>query len=181
MLRPDHHLSHRSLILVAMLAFTVSACGSVSSPTAPEPVSAGEWVVPDVLTASLALIDSDTRPVPVIGRPAGAWLRETVRGVRIDASLPSHVRAQCCGSDRMIQWSAAWLPNPNNADDVRIAAAILVHEARHAEGFRHTCPDQRRDRSFEEGGAWAVHSAWLRHMGDNHTADSIATSDIGCR
>jgi hypothetical protein len=137
-------------------------------------------VVPDFLAAAVALIDSDTRPVPLLGEAAGPWLRRNVRGLVIDTSLPANVRARCCGSDRMIRWSTGWLPDPGSPHEVRLAAAIIMHEARHAEGYTHTCPDSRRDRTIEEGGAWAVHATWLRHMGDLTTAGSIERADIGC-
>lgn len=150
-----------------------------ASPLAPAAVLA-PLVVPSELAPALALIDSDERRAPFLDDTAGAWFRRHVRGVQIDASLPSNIRAQCCGPDRIIHWSTGWFPDPDNPGDVRAAAAILIHEARHAQGFPHSCPDHRRDRTYDEGGAWAVHSAWLRHMGDQATAESIATYDIGC-
>jgi hypothetical protein len=169
----------RFAILIAFV-HALAACGAVAgSPIAPD-AGSDDWIVPEVLKPAVALIDSDDRAAPFLGEPAGVWLRRVVRGVQIDSSLPAHVRAQCCGSDRMIRWSTGWLPDVNRPDDVRVAAAILVHEARHAQGYRHTCPDQRRDRTFNEGGAWAVQAAWLRHMGDHRTADSITAADIGC-
>jgi hypothetical protein len=139
------------------------------------------FVVPRELAPSLALIDSDPGIVAFLGEPAGTWLRRHVRGVRVEPALPANVRARCCEGDLLIQWSTGWFPDLANPKDVRAAAAILLHEARHAQGFLHTCPDQRRDRTYGEGGAWAVQSAWLRHMGDTTTAASIETFDIGCR
>lgn len=166
---------------IAATALTLSACDARDkSPIAPSWKFA-DTSVPHVLRPSLALIDLDERPLPFVGEPPGNWFRRTVRGVQIDHSLPANVRAQCCGSDLVIRWSPGWMPDPANPDDVRVAAAILIHEARHAEGYRHTCPDQRRDRTFDEGGAWAVQASWLRHMGDDRTADSIASLDIGCK
>ena len=123
--------------------------------------------VPSVLAPSLALIDSDPRPVAMIHEVAGTWIRRQVRGVVLDETLPASVRAQCCGADRIIHWSTGWLPDLASAHDIRVAAAILMHEARHAEGFAHSCPDQRRDRTFAEGGPWAVQATWLRHAGDD--------------
>ena len=170
---------------IGLAPFVLSGCGA-SSPVEPSASAAGGvataegFIVPGVLTKSIALIDSDAGVIPLIGQPTGVWLRSTVRGVVIDPSLPHEVRAQCCDRNGFIHWSTGWLPDPSDADDVRIAAAIIVHEARHAEGYVHTCPDGRRDRSFEEGGAWAVHAEWLRRMGDIRTADSITMRDIGC-
>jgi hypothetical protein len=155
------------------------ACQAVG-PLAPDSLPA-EFVVPTALGPALALLDSDPRPVPLLGLPAGAWVRNRVRGIVIDHDLPAAVRARCCEEDRMIHWSTGWLPDPQNVDDVRFAAAIIMHEARHAEGYRHTCPDARRDRTVEEGGAWAVHAAWLQHAGDTATAGMILAADIGCR
>ena len=170
---------HATLAAVAILVASGCSAGA-ASPTAPGSVDA-EFVVPDVLVASLALIDADDRPVEFLNEAGGPWIRRTVRGVVLDSNMPAGVRAQCCGSDRLIHWSTGWLPNTSSPHDVRVAAAIMVHEARHAQGYRHTCPDQRRDRTFDEGGAWAVHAAWLRHMGDPATANSISTLDIGCQ
>jgi hypothetical protein len=167
-------------VLVVMAFALVAACSGVSNPAGPGDVPAS-FSVPDFLIPSLELIDSDPRAVPMLDEPAGPWLRRVARGVIVDTTLPSHVRAQCCRSDRLIRWSTGWIPDVNNPRDVRIAAAILIHEGRHGEGFLHTCPDQQRDRTFDEGGAWALHATWLRHGGDVATADSIARSDIGCR
>ena len=169
-----------SLALAALVLLSAAGCAGAPSPLAPNAVFA-TFDAPPFLASSIALIDADDRPIPIVGEAAGTWLRRTVRGVIMDPDLPADVRAQCCGPDRLIRWSTGWQPDPDRADDARIAAAILLHEARHAEGYRHTCPDQRRDRTFDEGGAWAVHAAWLRHMGDAVTADSITASDIGCR
>jgi len=171
--------SFRALSVVAILCVTASCEMRSASPTSPASVMP-TFSVPGVLARSLALIDSDPRAVPFLNDAAGPWLRRNVRGVVLDGSLPDGARAQCCGSDRLIRWSTGWLPDPDNPHDVRVAAAILIHEARHAEGYSHSCPDHRRDRTFAEGGAWAVHSAWLRHAGDETTANSIATADIGC-
>jgi hypothetical protein len=167
--------------LAAIVILVAAGCSAgAASPTAPGNVET-EFMMPSVLAASQALIDADERPVEFLDEAGGPWMRRTVRGVVLDSTMPAGVRAQCCGSDRLIHWSTGWLPNPSSPHDVRVAAAILVHEARHAEGYRHTCPDQRRDRTVDEGGAWAVHAAWLRHMGDNATANSITTLDIGCQ
>ncbi len=165
-------------ILVALV--TLAGCRTASNPAAPDRVDT-HFAVPDFLAPSLALIDADTRPVPMLNEPGGVWLRRVTRGVVVDAALPVTVRAQCCRADGLIRWSTGWTPDVDNPRDVRLAAAILIHEGRHGEGFRHTCPDNQRDRTFEEGGAWALHATWLRHMGDQATAESIATYDIGCR
>jgi hypothetical protein len=157
-----------------------TACESRPAPAAPAG-GGPHFSIPAALEASIALIDSDLRPVPIINESAGAWLRRQIKGVVLDSALPSGVRAQCCGADRIVHWSTEWMPDPASSHDVRVAAAILIHEARHAEGYRHSCPDQRRDRTFDEGGPWAVHATWLRHAGDERTADSITVWDIGCR
>lgn len=167
------------LLLGAAIA---TGCAASGNPLHPDRIdAAATFDVPAFLLPSLALLDADDRPIPIVGEAAGTWLRRTVRGVVVDPSIPPSVRAQCCGADRRIRWSTGWSPDPHNPDDARLAAGILLHEARHAEGYRHTCPDQRRDRTMDEGGAWAVHAAWLRHMGDAVTAETIALFDIGCR
>lgn len=175
-----HVGSRRFVTVVVVASVWVAGCsGSRTNPAGPERVDL-EWSVPEALVPSLELIDSDPRAVPIVNEVAGAWFRRVVRGVAIDSTLPVHVRARCCGSDRIVRWGTGWIPDPSNPVEVRLAAAILIHEARHAEGYLHTCPDGRRDRTAAEGGAWAVHAAWLRHMGDDATAGTILASDIGC-
>lgn len=178
--RPARGSVRAASVIVLLALATLAGCGAASNPVGPDSV-ATHFDVPGFLAPSLALIDADTRAVPMLNEPAGTWLRRVARGVVVDATLPATVRAQCCRSDRLIRWSTGWTPDVDNPRDVRLAAAILVHEGRHGEGFRHTCPDNQRDRTFEEGGAWALHATWLRHMGDATTADSIAAYDIGCR
>lgn len=170
------------VFLFFLLAGSVSACsvGQTASPTEPGTIQT-PLVVPDALAPSVALIDADTRVVPFLDEAAGTWFRRHVRGIRLDPSLPTNVRAQCCGPDRLIRWSTSWLPDPGDSRDAQVAAAILIHEARHAQGYLHSCADQRRDRTFGEGGAWALQSAWLRHRGDVATADLIVNFDIGCK
>ena len=171
----------RTLTFSLFLVPLTSACRLATSPLAPSPAGPGDpLVVPEFLAPSVAVIDSDSRPVPILDEAAGPWLRRVIRGVVVDPTLPAHVRAQCCTRDGIVRWSTGWRPDPDDPRDVRLAAAILIHEGRHAQGFPHSCPDSRRDRTYEEGGAWALHAAWLRHIGEHATADSILASDIGC-
>jgi len=165
-------------VFAAVLATTAAACSWANGPSAP---TTGALVVPDVLAPSMALLDKDSQPLPYVGEPAGVWVRRLINGIVLDDTLPAGVRAQCCGADRLVRWSTAWLPDPSSHDDVRVAAALLLHEARHAEGYPHSCPDERRDRTVEEGGAWAVHAAWLELAGDVRMAQTIRALDIGCR
>jgi hypothetical protein len=57
---------------------------------------------------------------------------------------------------------------------------LLLHEARHAEGYRHTCPNEANDRTLEEGGANAVELLWLEHVGQHDAAAILQRSRIGC-
>src|SRR5690606_11837773 len=78
----------RTLTFRLFLVPLTSACRLATSPLAPSPAGPGDpLVVPEFLAPSVAVIDSDSRPVPILDEAAGPWLRRVIRGVVVDPTL----------------------------------------------------------------------------------------------
>ncbi len=143
--------------------------------------------VPSDFLAALALIDGDPRPLPILGEPAGVWLRRHVRGIQYSpwVTQANNSDAWCCFADGMILWHENPFPNHR---EVTFVASLILHEARHADldppgAPTHSCPDGRKDASNDTTGPFAVQLAWLYQQG---TAAAISWAKwieafwIGC-
>jgi hypothetical protein len=165
--------------VLLVLAVLLSACAA--SPVAPSQQPA--FYYPPALQPVIALIDRDPWIHPLIGEPAGVWVRRYVRGIEIDPSLLNVPHgAQYHWERRVILWSPRELDTEFEWRIMELAG-LLLHEARHGEGYRHTCPDGIRDRSMNEGGAFAVQILWLEHWNHSHLnaiAGGYRQYFIGC-
>ena len=92
-------------------------------------------------------------PLPWTGESLYDWLRNAVAGVHFS----SGVRSSCCKEERVIVIGGAQLDHPirRTWDGIHGIVRVMAHEARHAEGFVHTCGSN--DETFGELGALAVH------------------------
>lgn len=163
----------RVLILLALL---LSAC--TSSPIGPSAQSTFSY--PPELAPVIELIDADPWIHPLIGEPSGQWARRYVRRIELDPALVSEsLRAKYDHGSGVIYWSPQY--TPTNSMSAQILAGLLLHEARHGQGYRHSCPNKAgADRTVEEGGAVAVELAWLEHHALHESAAHLRRSAIGC-
>lgn len=112
------------------------------------------------------------RPLPWTTAPLYRWLTSTIRGIRFRRDI---VNPFCCSPERVINLktgtadaipSDRWMdPALGAALGVHWLMPVIVHEARHADGYPHTCGSN--DRSIEELGGWGVHYHLLRWLGEH--------------
>jgi hypothetical protein len=112
------------------------------------------------------------RPLPWTKLSLYEWLTRAIRGIRFRDDIKN---SSCCDPGRVINLIASrsavamtdrWVePTLGNGLDVWVL--LLLHEARHADGFPHTCGT--KDQTLEELGAWGVQyylAQWLAHHTD---------------
>lgn len=159
----------RRFVLLITL-FAVTAC---KTPIQPSPPSG--LVLPDALQPVLAYLDSSDWRSPLIGDVVpGVYVRRHVRQIVFDDTIPADVAAWAEYNTGRIRWRPTYVP-PSHA--VRSLAALLLHEARHLHGFRHSCDPN--DLTLEEGGPWAVQILFLDYYGVSE-ASWLRTNRIGC-
>ena len=121
-------------------------------------------------------------PLPWTDMTLNAWFAHAIHGVdfRADAQF-----SYCCepGGVIVIQTNNLYVltrtNDPNQTwDAVRGLASVFVHEARHNEGYGHTCGT--KDDTVTELGAWGVeyyHLLWLgTHSNPFVVPDSFRSS-----
>jgi hypothetical protein len=120
-----------------------------------------------------------TEPLPWTRESAYRWLIGAVRGVHFRADIQN---SSCCSGDGLIDVRAVVEPGQFGGQqgfvlaiteskqmptDFRMLVSfmqLLVHEARHADGKRHTCGT--RDRTLTELGAWGTAHAFQAWIAD---------------
>jgi hypothetical protein len=122
-------------------------------------------------------------PLPWTRDPLYKWMIKTIRGIRFRDGIPNSF---CCDPANMINVRAHVEGMPQHglaiaitqsqmmATDSRLLRGFLdliVHEARHNNGPRHSCPDNTRDQTIGELGAWGAAyytNVWLAdHLDPN--------------
>jgi hypothetical protein len=120
------------------------------------------------------------RPLPWTSAPLYQWLTSAIRGIRLRNDIANPF---CCNPARVINLkigtteaipSERWVdPALGAALGVHWLMPVIVHEARHADGYPHTCGSN--DRSLEEMGGWAVHYYLTRWLAE-HTDQAFFSS-----
>ncbi len=119
------------------------------------------------------------QPLPWTKAPLYRWLTTTIRGIRF---RPDITNSFCCNPERVINLAPNSVANVTDRwMDPAWGAAIgmyglmpvIVHEARHADGYLHTCGS--KDRTIEELGGWAAHYYLLRWLTE-HTDQAFFSS-----
>jgi hypothetical protein len=158
---PRRLARHARGALLVLAAFALAGC--TVSPVAPQASAPGPAPTQSAdphIEAALSLILTTPAPLPWTGGSAAAWWAHTgVTGIKVQSlSADGSIRAQCCtGGEITVD------PTSLTLTPVELAA-VLMHEARHAEGYRHTCGSM--DQSFAEGGAWAVSAMAYEWLGE---------------
>jgi hypothetical protein len=112
------------------------------------------------------------RPLPWTALPVYDWVRATIpQGIVIE---PSGVSYSCLGCAGPIHVAYTFF-DTLRPTVYNLPHTLIVHEARHAEGFRHTCGFNTefraftRDKSVAEMGGFGVHyllAYWIGHHSD---------------
>ncbi len=155
----------RYLLLSTIL---YAGCANPLAPSA-------EFTYPRELQPVMALLDADPWIHPLIGEPTGRWVRRHVRAIEMSDRVAPHGALAHFESGRVL-WNPAVTPN---TQIVETMVSMLIHEARHLQGFRHTCANNN-DRTIEEAGAYAVQILWLEHYGWLGQANDLRYYKIGC-
>jgi hypothetical protein len=129
----------------------------------------------------MQLIDFDL-PLPWTDLQLFDWFSQAVTGVVFDRNAEF---SRCCDKEGHIvvqtQYLLAaqtelWVDSYHGGAGVASLLGMLVHEARHAEGFRHLCSKQAgSDLNLGEMGAWAVENYLYLWITD-HTHNDFFTN-----
>jgi hypothetical protein len=94
--------------------------------------------------------------------PLYDWFIGAIQGIRFRGDIQN---SYCCEPAGVIDVAIAgnsyllltdrWV-NPSLGGGLMDTMILFVHEARHNEGFVHTCPDGASDKTIAEMGAWGV-------------------------
>jgi hypothetical protein len=120
------------------------------------------------------------KPLPWTKDPLYRWFIKTVNGIRFRSDIEY---SSCCDSSGMINVRAV-VEGPSISISIRDSRqspelmfegflGLLVHEARHNNGFPHTCGN--KDTSLKELGAWSAQYHFHMWMAD-HTSPDLFTA-----
>jgi hypothetical protein len=156
---PRRRRARASRLALAVVA-SVALTGCTVSPVAPASSAPAPTQSSDPhIEAALQLILTTSTPLPWTGGSAADWWAHTgVTGITVQPiSADGSIRAQCCTNGEITIDPTSLTLTPVEL------AAVLMHEARHAEGYPHTCGSM--DQSFAEGGAWAISAMTYEWLG----------------
>ncbi|MGB8644315.1 MAG: hypothetical protein WCF84_03710 [Anaerolineae bacterium] len=124
-----------------------------------------------------------SKPLPWTDKSLYDWFVNTIKGIRFRSDIPYSF---CCDPRNIINIRIAsntyflltdrWI-DPQRGGGLMDVVVLYAHEARHNEGYVHTCPmiqngapiPNTNDRTVEELGAWGVQYyllSWLANYGD---------------
>ena len=111
-----------------------------------------------------------SKPLPWTSKPLYDWLRGAIKGMRFRADI---ALSYCCDPANTIDVRIAdnqytmltdrWV-EPGKLGGLADLLVLLVHEARHNEGFLHDCG--ANDKTIAELGAWGVQYQFLTWLAD---------------
>lgn len=170
-MRGFRHGVYMWAIMQSMVLLALHVC--CASPTAPS--TRHNVYGPADIAPILAFLDADDWVHPLLQQPVGVWLRQMLSGVRVWTG------GEYPGAAATVDLSTReiFLRPQNAAQSLTRQASYLIHEARHLDGYAHTCPDKRRDRELGIG-TYAVQLMYLEHMADLGAIEDIRANSIGC-
>jgi hypothetical protein len=122
-----------------------------------------------------------TQPLPWTKDPLYRWFTKAVRGIRFRADIE---RSSCCGPGRTmnilapnqaITFTDRWV-EPAIGGGLDTFLLLLAHEARHADGYPHTCG--HRDETADELGSWGVQYYLARWLAEHSDASFFTSGTI---
>lgn len=158
--------------LIVLVALLLAGCGT-GNPLSATPTAPTSLTVPIELQPVIAALDADPWIHPLLGEPMGIWVRRYIHTIRFDDTVTPPNAAHVYLAQRTIGWQAY---DPVDLTDMPLSVAMVLHEARHVEGYPHTCGNF--DRTMEEGGAYAVQILYLEHAGYQPAASALRASSI---
>ncbi len=115
------------------------------------------------------------QPLPWTDKSLYQWFTSTIKGMRFSKDFSS---SYCCDPPDVIDIKVAdnsylmltdrWI-DPSIGGGLQDTMVLYVHEARHNEGFPHTCSNGQDDKTIAELGAWGVQYdllLWLAQHGE---------------
>lgn len=116
-----------------------------------------------------------SRPLPWTEKQLYDWFADAIDGIRFVAAGVS----RCCDPENIIVIALRdapslvktdrWVVN-DQGDGLMQATLLYAHEARHNQGFLHTCETRNGDdNTLDEMGAWAIHhylALWIAQYSD---------------
>jgi hypothetical protein len=119
-----------------------------------------------------------SQPLPWTKEPLYRWFTKAVNGIRFRDDIKN---SSCCGPGRTmnivvtnqsIRYTDRWV-EPAMGAGLDVFLLLLSHEARHADGYPHTCGT--KDQTPDELGSWGVQYYLARWLAE-HSDPSFFTS-----
>jgi hypothetical protein len=151
----------------------VVLCAGCSNPIGPTAAAAPQY--PDEIRAVVEFLDTDTWRHPLLrGQRLGDYVRQHVTRIVVNPAMPDKWSAVMWPGHPILWWNPDLTAANVGMDKV---ASALLHEARHFDGYTHTCGE--KDCTLEEGGAYAVQIAYLEHRNQQGYANELRQQKIG--
>lgn len=148
------------------------ATGCVQAPLSPS----GAPFAPEHFDDALAALDAYDGALAIVDEQPGRYVRSRITRVVFGPCPSDDVALACITREGVVYWSS---PASLVGHDVRYVAGVLVHEARHRDGYPHDCPGGRTDSGLRPG-AYAAQVAWLEASGAQEQYVVAARARIGC-
>src|ERR1700737_995311 len=116
-------------------------------------------------------------PAPRTKLPLDAWFARAIHGIDFRGDTQN---SYCCEAGGVIviqttNLAVLTVGSARSWASIRSLAALFVHEARHNEGYGHTCGD--RDNTVAELGAWGVQYYFQLWLG-THSIPSVGSENF---
>lgn len=126
-----------------------------------------------------------SQPLPWTERQLYDWLADAVDGIRYvrggvsRCCEPENILVIALNEDSPLLQTDQWIVN-DEGDGLMQATLLYAHEARHNEGFLHTCTTRNGDdNTLDEMGAWAIQhylALWIAQYSDREFLTSSSNA-----
>jgi hypothetical protein len=130
---------------------------------------------PPALQPVVAFLDEDPWvPTWTKGLTLGTYVRTHLRQVMMDFTMPNGWGAAMSPDNPVLRWHPGHVVPNASIEDI---ASTLLHEARHFDGYYHSCSP--KDCTVEEEGAYGIQVLYLEHRGRFDLAGGLRRDAIG--
>ena len=129
-------------------------------------------------------------PLPWTDRPMLGWFVRAAKGVRFEYSDYSHYSLEeeviviRSNPEMAMYEDGHWISrDPDHLYGLAGLVGLLVHEARHGDGYFHTCAYDEAagaygdDQTMEEMGAWAVNALYFKWIAEHSDVEYMTPID----